>query len=185
MTNTENVSFTKYALRGGPLTWRWSNHKSLRFVEAFVEEINLVAYSARTVVSHRYHSHGSVSRYCSLLCIWSCCGKHSVQEQVSNGKQKQSYFSLLVGNQSTSTPYFTMALRIRSNGDIYCAAKTQPEPDDTYLPDQLHYELSVIQKVLIADKNEETNGRWYWLHGECNRSDHVENARHGTFVRTE
>lgn len=57
--------------------------------------------------------------------------------------------------------------------------------DDTYISDGLHYELSVIQKVLVPDKNEEFNGRWYWLHGECNRTDHPEGERGGVFVRTE
>lgn len=71
-----------------------------------------------------------------------------------------------------------MAIRIRSNGDLICAAKSEPMPNDFYIDDGLHYMLSVIQKCLIADKNEETNGKWHWLHsgGDSNA---------GVFVRSE
>lgn len=78
-----------------------------------------------------------------------------------------------------------MAVRIRVTGEIICAAKSRARKDDTYISDELHYELSVVQKVLIPDKNESSNGIWHWLHGECNVAEHPEDARHGTFCRTE
>lgn len=59
-----------------------------------------------------------------------------------------------------------MALRWRLTGEILCAAKSQPMKGDTYIGDRLHYELSVIQKTIIPDANEATNGLWYLLHGE-------------------
>lgn len=78
-----------------------------------------------------------------------------------------------------------MALRWRLTGEIYCAAKSKPKKGDTYINDPLHYELSVIQKVLVPDKNEEKNGRWYWLHGWCASSHHPDDVRSGTFIRKE
>lgn len=78
-----------------------------------------------------------------------------------------------------------MAVRIRVTGEIICAAKSDPQTGDIYVPDGLHYELSVIQKVLIPDKNEDSNGRWYWLHGECDVADHPQDASEGSFCRVE
>ena len=64
-----------------------------------------------------------------------------------------------------------MSLRWRINGEILCGAKSKPQKDDTYIDDRLHYELSVIQKVIVPDKDEEKNGLWYWLHqGSDNNS---------------
>ena len=76
-----------------------------------------------------------------------------------------------------------MSLRWRITGELLCGAKSKPQKDDTYINDRLHYELSVIQKVVVPDKDEEENGLWYWLHGECNRSDHKQNYRHSPFIR--
>lgn len=69
-----------------------------------------------------------------------------------------------------------MSLRWRASGEILCAAKTQAEDNDTYIDDRLHYELAVIQKVVVPAKDEEKTGRWYWLHGE---------GKEGIFVRAE
>ena len=41
-----------------------------------------------------------------------------------------------------------MAVRIRKDGTIVCAAKSQPEDGDGYIDDGLHYILSVGLKVL-------------------------------------
>lgn len=59
-----------------------------------------------------------------------------------------------------------MALRWRLDGSILCAAKCEPEEGDTYIDDRLHYELSVIQKTVVPDKNERKTGRWHWLHND-------------------
>lgn len=67
-----------------------------------------------------------------------------------------------------------MAVRWRLSGELVCAAKSKARKGDTYIDDTLHYELSVTQKVLIADKDEERNGQWHWLHGD-----------RGVFVRSE
>lgn len=58
-----------------------------------------------------------------------------------------------------------MALRIRKNGRIFCAALTNPESGDTYIDDNLHYEMSVVHKVIVTypmPKHEEMNGEWFW-----------------------
>lgn len=67
-----------------------------------------------------------------------------------------------------------MSIRWRKSGELLCAAKHKEKEGDTYLDDRLHYELAVVQKVLVPDREEETNGRWHWLHGD-----------RGIFVRSE
>lgn len=59
-----------------------------------------------------------------------------------------------------------MSIRWRKTGELLCAAKCEEMEGDTYIDDNLQYELAVIQKVLIADKDEDKNGRHYWLHGK-------------------
>lgn len=55
-----------------------------------------------------------------------------------------------------------MSVRMRVTGEILCGAKSEPMPDDTYVPDGLHYHLSVIQRVLVPDEDEATTGHWHW-----------------------
>jgi hypothetical protein len=44
-----------------------------------------------------------------------------------------------------------MAVRIRKNGRIFCAAMNPPEDGDTYIDDGLHYKLSVENKMLVTE----------------------------------
>lgn len=44
-----------------------------------------------------------------------------------------------------------MALRIRKDGRILCAAMHPPEENDTYIDDRSHYRLSVIHKVIGSE----------------------------------
>lgn len=57
-----------------------------------------------------------------------------------------------------------MAVRIRKDGRVFCAALRPAENGDTYLDDHLHYELSVISKVLVTEPNEKhmINAEWWW-----------------------
>ena len=57
-----------------------------------------------------------------------------------------------------------MALRIRKDGRIFCAAMRPEEPGDTYIDDGLHYELSVIHKVLVSEPMEQhtISAEWWW-----------------------
>lgn len=75
-----------------------------------------------------------------------------------------------------------MSLRWRKTGELLCGAKCEPQEDDTYINDRLHYELSIIQKVVVPNKNEAKNGMWHWLHGECSISEHPNDCRQGTFI---
>ena len=59
-----------------------------------------------------------------------------------------------------------MAIRWRKDGRLLCAAMHPEEPGDTYINDNLHYRLSVVAQVIMADVDHETNGLWHWLHGE-------------------
>ena len=55
-----------------------------------------------------------------------------------------------------------MSLRYRVTGELLCAAKHPPMPNDTYIDDGLHYMLSVIQRVVIPESDEDVTGRWHW-----------------------
>lgn len=57
-----------------------------------------------------------------------------------------------------------MALRIRKNGRIFCAAMFGAEEGDTYLDDGIHYYLSVEKKVLVTEPHifHKEHGEWWW-----------------------
>jgi hypothetical protein len=57
-----------------------------------------------------------------------------------------------------------MALRIRKNGRILCAAMHPAESGDTYIDDGLHYHLSVEKKVICTEPHEQhqCRGEWWW-----------------------
>tara|TARA_R110002072_G_scaffold302984_2_gene490700 strand:+ start:460 stop:666 length:207 start_codon:yes stop_codon:yes gene_type:complete len=59
-----------------------------------------------------------------------------------------------------------MSIRWRKDGRLLCAAMTEPEEGDTYIDDNLHYQLSVISRAIMADVDHETNGLWYWVHDD-------------------
>lgn len=60
-----------------------------------------------------------------------------------------------------------MAIRIRKDGRIFCAAMHPEEPGDTYIDDGLHYALSVENKVLVTEPMERhaVRGEWWWKGG--------------------
>lgn len=74
-----------------------------------------------------------------------------------------------------------MSIRWRKTGELLCAAKSEAMEGDTYIDDRLQYELAVIQKVIIPDKNEAENGLHYWLHGWCTTAEHPQDVRKGIF----
>ena len=63
-----------------------------------------------------------------------------------------------------------MAVRIRRDGRILCAAQHPEESGDTYLDDGLHYRLSVEFGVLVTEPMFSPDGRgghakhgeWWW-----------------------
>lgn len=57
-----------------------------------------------------------------------------------------------------------MALRIRKNGKILCAAMHPELVGDTYIDDGLHYIMSVERKVLVTQPHEfhHHRGEWWW-----------------------
>lgn len=58
-----------------------------------------------------------------------------------------------------------MALRMRLDGRIFCAAINKEKDGDVYIDDDLHYEMSVIKKVLVTTFNEyhiKNGGEWWW-----------------------
>jgi hypothetical protein len=57
-----------------------------------------------------------------------------------------------------------MALRVRHDGRILCAAIHPRHAGDTYIDDGLHYEMSVIHKVIVTEPAEahEKRGEWWW-----------------------
>jgi len=61
-----------------------------------------------------------------------------------------------------------MALRIRKNGDILCAALHKEEKGDTYIPDNISEILSGatgLNPVITTDPEPKhsTHGRWWWI----------------------
>ena len=65
-----------------------------------------------------------------------------------------------------------MAVRIRADGEILCAAMHPVASGDTYIDDGLAYVLSVEHKVLVTEPMElpegmghgghARHGRWWW-----------------------
>ncbi len=63
-----------------------------------------------------------------------------------------------------------MALRIREDGRILCAARHPPEPGDTYLHDGISHRLTVGLKALVTEPmftifgrgGHEKHGEWWW-----------------------
>ena len=61
-----------------------------------------------------------------------------------------------------------MSIRWRRTGELLCGAKSIEFPDDCYIDDRLHYQLSVELGVIVPDENEEENGLWNWLEEKTN-----------------
>jgi hypothetical protein len=66
-----------------------------------------------------------------------------------------------------------MALRIRPDGTILCAAMHPAQPGDTYLDDHVHYKLSVDHGAIVTEPIEPDpehpgrgghlqHGEWWW-----------------------
>ena len=57
-----------------------------------------------------------------------------------------------------------MAVRIRVDGQIVCAAMHKAEVGDTYLDDTVHYYLSCERKLLVSERAEDhvKTGLWWW-----------------------
>lgn len=58
-----------------------------------------------------------------------------------------------------------MAVRIRKDGRILCAAMHPEEEGDYYINDAVHYLLSVEAKVMVTEPHErhKTHGEWWWV----------------------
>ena len=58
-----------------------------------------------------------------------------------------------------------MAVRIRPDGTIWCAAMHPEQEGDIYINDGLHYLLSVEAKVLVTQRHEQhqLSGQWWWV----------------------
>lgn len=71
-----------------------------------------------------------------------------------------------------------MAVRIRSNGRILCAAQHPACPGDAYLDDDVHYELSVERRVLVTEPMSLPDGGGHAAHGEWWWKGQEPNAAH-------
>jgi hypothetical protein len=58
----------------------------------------------------------------------------------------------------------SVAVRIRRDGRVFCAAMHRAEQGDTYIDDGLHYTLSVERRVLVTEPMERhaLRGEWWW-----------------------
>ncbi|GAA2867044.1 hypothetical protein GGQ99_001344 [Aminobacter niigataensis] len=66
-----------------------------------------------------------------------------------------------------------MAIRVRKDGTMWCAAHTEPLVGDTYIGDGLHYEMSVEQGVIVALPMPEHLGhcQWWWANSAPEAAD--------------
>lgn len=58
-----------------------------------------------------------------------------------------------------------MALRVRKNGCILCAALNEEEEGDLYIDDDDHYKLTVEMKIIVTEPepiHTENGGIWWW-----------------------
>ena len=57
-----------------------------------------------------------------------------------------------------------MAIRVRADGTMVCAAHSKPQPGDTYIDDGLHYQMSVEHGVIVSlpMPEHEADPRWWW-----------------------
>lgn len=57
-----------------------------------------------------------------------------------------------------------MAVRIRADGRIFCAALHPEQAGDIYLHDGIHYALSVELKLLVTEESDQhmLRGEWWW-----------------------
>lgn len=57
-----------------------------------------------------------------------------------------------------------MAVRIRRDGRIFCAALRPEEPGDLYVDDGLHYRLSVEEHLLVTEPFGQhlLHAEWWW-----------------------
>ncbi len=58
-----------------------------------------------------------------------------------------------------------MAIRVRVDGTMWCAAHTPEMAGDTYIDDTLHYEMSVEHGVIVAlpMPEHEAHPQWWWI----------------------
>lgn len=58
-----------------------------------------------------------------------------------------------------------MAVRIRKDGRVLCAAMHEEQEGDCYVGDGVHYALSVEAKVLVTESHERhsIHGEWWWV----------------------
>lgn len=66
-----------------------------------------------------------------------------------------------------------MAIRVRSDGTMWCAAHTKEEPGDTYIDDGLHYAMSVEYGVIVAlpMPQHATHPQWWWARQAPDEAD--------------
>lgn len=57
---------------------------------------------------------------------------------------------------------YSMAVRIRKDGSIVCAAMFPKQEDDLYIDDRLHYYLAVEIGILVTDEYHLEHGKWWW-----------------------
>lgn len=58
-----------------------------------------------------------------------------------------------------------MAIRVREDGTMWCAALTEPEPGDTYIDDTLHHLLHTVHRVIVAwpEPRHSREPQWWWI----------------------
>jgi hypothetical protein len=60
-----------------------------------------------------------------------------------------------------------MALRVRSSGEVVCAAQTYEQPGDFYVPDGIHGALHDYFTKLDSEPESDEDRAWAELFGRC------------------
>lgn len=57
-----------------------------------------------------------------------------------------------------------MAMRVRADGTMWCAAYTEPQEGDTYIDDALHHQMVAVHGVIVAYPmpRHEDEPQWFW-----------------------
>lgn len=73
-----------------------------------------------------------------------------------------------------------MAIRVRTDGTMVCAAMSEEEDGDTYIDDAVQEYLGAARgdasaNVIIADDDHDANGLWHWkIHHVQHNENHKE-----------
>lgn len=57
-----------------------------------------------------------------------------------------------------------MAIRVRKDGRMFCAALRPAKDGDTYIDDTLHHQLCAVHRVIVSEPADQhqVSAEWWW-----------------------